>query len=106
MRIVLDAMGSDDHPEPELEAAAEAHRLWGERLTLTGPAEVLASRVDPSRVDIVDAPEILEMVAVFRHSFHVTQPCLKSQLRHCCTVINIGANGYGIDIMAPNHVAT
>lgn len=61
MRIVLDAMGSDDHPEPELEAAAEAHRLWGERLTLTGPAEVLASRVDPSRVDIVDAPEILEM---------------------------------------------
>ena len=61
MRIVLDAMGSDDHPEPELEAAAEAHRLWGERLTLTGPAEVLGSRVDPSRVDIVDAPEILEM---------------------------------------------
>ncbi len=61
MRIVLDAMGSDNHPEPELEAAAEAHRLWGERLTLTGPAEVLGSRVDPSRVDIVDAPEILEM---------------------------------------------
>jgi glycerol-3-phosphate acyltransferase PlsX len=61
MRIVLDAMGSDDHPEPELEAAAEAHRLWGGRLTLTGPAEVLCSRVDPSRVDIVDAPEILEM---------------------------------------------
>ncbi|MFQ5921950.1 MAG: phosphate acyltransferase PlsX [Anaerolineales bacterium] len=61
MRIVLDAMGSDNHPEPELEAAVEAHRLWGERLTLTGPAEVLGSRVDPSRVDIVDAPEILEM---------------------------------------------
>lgn len=61
MRIVLDAMGSDDHPGPELEAAAEAYRLWGERLILTGPAELLRSRIDPSIADIVDAPEILEM---------------------------------------------
>jgi glycerol-3-phosphate acyltransferase PlsX len=61
MRIVLDAMGSDDHPEPELEAAVEAHRLWEERLTLTGPAMVLESQVDPSLVEIVDAPEVLEM---------------------------------------------
>jgi glycerol-3-phosphate acyltransferase PlsX len=61
MRIVLDAMGSDDHPGPELAAAAEAHRLWGERLTLTGPAEVLRSQIDPSLVEIVDAPEVLEM---------------------------------------------
>ena len=61
MRIALDAMGSDDHPEPELEAAVAAHHLWGERLTLIGPAGVLKSRVDPAQVDIVDAPEILEM---------------------------------------------
>lgn len=61
MRIVLDAMGSDHHPEAELEAAVMAHRLWGERLTLAGPAEVLGSRVDPAQVDVVDAPEILEM---------------------------------------------
>jgi glycerol-3-phosphate acyltransferase PlsX len=61
MQIVLDAMGSDDHPGPELTAAAEAQRLWGERLTLTGPAEVLKSLIDPSLVEIVDAPEVLEM---------------------------------------------
>lgn len=61
MRIVLDAMGSDDHPGPELAAAAEAQRLWDERLTLTGPAELLGSRIDPSLVEIVDAPEVLEM---------------------------------------------
>ncbi len=41
MRIVLDAMGSDHHPEAELKAAVEAYQLWGERLTLTGPAELL-----------------------------------------------------------------
>lgn len=61
MRIVLDAMGSDDHPRPELAAAAEAQRLWGERLTLTGPAEVLGSLIDPSLVEIVEAPEVIEM---------------------------------------------
>ena len=61
MRIVLDAMGSDDHPKPELEAVDEAQRLWGERISLTGPAEVLGTLVDPSRFDIVDAPEVMEM---------------------------------------------
>ncbi len=50
MRIVLDAMGSDNHPKPELEAAVEAQRLWGERLTLTGPAGVLEPQVDPALV--------------------------------------------------------
>ena len=29
MRIVLDAMGSDDCPEPEVQAAVEAARLFG-----------------------------------------------------------------------------
>jgi glycerol-3-phosphate acyltransferase PlsX len=61
MQIVLDAMGSDDHPEPELEAAAEAYRLWGDRLTLAGPLELLGSRIGPEHADIVDAPEMIEM---------------------------------------------
>ena len=61
MRIVLDAMGSDDHPEPELAAAAEAHRLWDEKLTLTGPIEVLEPRIDPLAIEIIDAPEVLAM---------------------------------------------
>ena len=61
MRIVLDAMGSDEHPEPELEAAVEAQKLWGERLTLTGPADTLKHRIDPSLAEIVDAPEVLTM---------------------------------------------
>jgi len=61
MRIVLDAMGSDEHPEPELEAAVEAQRLWGDRLTLTGPADTLEPRIDPSLAEIVDAPEVLTM---------------------------------------------
>jgi len=61
MRIVLDAMGSEDHPGPELAAATEAYSLWGERLALTGPAEELESLIDESLVEIVDAPQVLEM---------------------------------------------
>src|SRR3990172_8400926 len=29
-RIVLDGMGSDDHPAPEIEAALECARRWGD----------------------------------------------------------------------------
>ncbi len=66
MRIVLDAMGSDAHPTPEVEAAASVARLWDEPLILTGPEAELRTRlaalgVGPGRVRIVDAPEVLSM---------------------------------------------
>ena len=66
MRIVLDAMGSDTHPEPELEAAAIASEMWPEPLILCGPEDLLRPQLDemgvPSkRVRIVHAPEVLEM---------------------------------------------
>ena len=41
MRIVLDAMGSDTCPEPELHAAIEAARLFGDPIILVGPIEDL-----------------------------------------------------------------
>jgi glycerol-3-phosphate acyltransferase PlsX len=66
MRIVLDAMGSDDHPEPEVQAALEAFRLWGEPVLLAGPEpqlQELLERLGGSRgqVQIVHAPDVLEM---------------------------------------------
>jgi glycerol-3-phosphate acyltransferase PlsX len=66
MRIVLDAMGSDDHPEPEMQAALEAFRLWGEPVLLAGPEpqlQELLERLGGSRgqVQIAHAPEVLEM---------------------------------------------
>jgi len=36
MRIVLDAMGSDNCPSPEIEASIEAVRLFSEEIILTG----------------------------------------------------------------------
>jgi glycerol-3-phosphate acyltransferase PlsX len=66
MRIVLDAMGSDTHPEPELQAALQAFDVWGEPVILTGPSRELEARLrvlgaNLSQVEIVDAPEVLEM---------------------------------------------
>jgi glycerol-3-phosphate acyltransferase PlsX len=66
MRIVLDAMGSDTCPEPELVAAVEAARLFGEQIILVGPAETLAPRLQtldasPKLIRLVDAIETISM---------------------------------------------
>lgn len=66
MAIVLDAMGSDDHPEPELQAAVQAAEMYNEKIFLVGNQEVLAERLkalNPKSlpVQIIHAPDILEM---------------------------------------------
>jgi glycerol-3-phosphate acyltransferase PlsX len=64
MRIVLDAMGSDTHPEPELQAAVEASRRFGEQIILVGPADLLEPRLKTMHADqvrLVHAPEVIEM---------------------------------------------
>ena len=66
MRIVLDAMGSDAHPTPEVEAAVIAVRMWDDPLILAGPEALLRPRLnalgaDPALTPIADAPEVLSM---------------------------------------------
>ncbi len=66
MRIVLDAMGSDDCPEPEIHAAVEAAQLFGDEIILVGPEEQLKPRLksiggDSSRVHLVDAVDTITM---------------------------------------------
>jgi phosphate acyltransferase len=64
MRIILDAMGSDTHPEPELQAAIEASNLFHEEITLVGPADLLRPRLQAlggDNVRVVHAPEVIEM---------------------------------------------
>jgi len=65
MRIVLDAMGSDNHPYPEVQAAVEAVDLFGDDLLLVGNKDVLEPLLkkytQSENVHIVHAPEVLEM---------------------------------------------
>lgn len=66
MTIVLDAMGSDDRPDPEVQAAAIASQSLNEDIILVGDEKVLSNKLailpgDHSRVRIVHAPEALDM---------------------------------------------
>jgi glycerol-3-phosphate acyltransferase PlsX len=66
MRIVLDAMGSDTCPEPELTAAVEAAHLFGDEIILVGPSAILQPRLQAmgtsaGMVRLVDATETITM---------------------------------------------
>lgn len=65
MRIVLDAMGSDNHPGPEVEAAARAARAWGDEILLVGQqdriGELITDDYPEDLVRIIHAPEVLQM---------------------------------------------
>jgi len=66
MRIVLDAMGSDTHPDPEIAAAMQAAAQWGDPILLVGPQDLLETRLRAAgaaaeQVRVIHAPEVLEM---------------------------------------------
>lgn len=67
MRIALDAMGSDDCPAPEVQAALEAARTFGDEIFLIGPQEELTQRLqalggDPTgKVQVVNATDVITM---------------------------------------------
>jgi glycerol-3-phosphate acyltransferase PlsX len=66
MTIVLDAMGSDKRPDPEVKAAVTASNLFNEMILLVGNEEILQQKLDlvpgdHSRVKICHAPEALDM---------------------------------------------
>ncbi|HEY9088644.1 MAG TPA: phosphate acyltransferase PlsX [Anaerolineaceae bacterium] len=66
MAIVLDAMGSDTYPAPEIEAAVTAAELFGEEIILVGSEALIKDRLAAANprnlpVRLVDAPDVLEM---------------------------------------------
>jgi len=65
MHIVLDAMGSDQHPEPEVTAAVRAAAQLELKVTLVGQQERLKPLLEKQGphpgVELVHAPEVLKM---------------------------------------------
>lgn len=66
MRIVLDAMGSDTHPLPEVSAAFQAAEQFGDPVILVGNQDLIKPHLEKiehpaDKVKIIHAPEILEM---------------------------------------------
>lgn len=63
MRIALDAMGSDQHPQPEVDAAIDLTREYGPGLILVGDEPRLRQAIGSRApgLEIVHAPEIFGM---------------------------------------------
>ena len=65
-RIVVDAMGSDNYPTPDVIGAVEAARAYGVEIILTGDASKIQPILDSANaadlpIRIVHAPEMLTM---------------------------------------------
>ena len=65
-RIVVDAMGSDNHPGPDVEGALMAAREYGVEVILVGDASKIQPLLDSTNgrglpVRVVHAPEVLTM---------------------------------------------
>lgn len=66
MTIILDAMGSDQFPDPEVQAAVTAAELFGEEIILVGQEDLIRPKLDALNkkglpVVIEHAPDVLEM---------------------------------------------
>jgi len=66
MALILDAMGSDNYPDPEIHGAVAAASLIDSEIVLVGDKELISPKLDklsniPSNLSIEHAPEVVEM---------------------------------------------
>ena len=66
MRIVLDAMGSDHRPTPDVAGAVMAAREWGDEIILVGPEDVVKAELQRHDcgdlpISVVHASEVIDM---------------------------------------------
>jgi glycerol-3-phosphate acyltransferase PlsX len=66
MQIAIDAMGSDAHPNPEIEAVIKIAQEFDDHIFLVGPDEILKSGLtkngfDSSKVEIIHATDTITM---------------------------------------------
>jgi len=66
MRIVLDAMGSDSHPGPDVSGGVMAAREWGDEILLVGQEDVVRAELARHNaaslpITVVHAPDVIGM---------------------------------------------
>jgi len=65
MNVVVDAMGSDTHPEPEIRGSIKAARQFGNPIFLVGDADIISPQLKEiganHLIKILHAPETLKM---------------------------------------------
>ncbi len=65
MTIILDAMGSDNYPIPEIEGAVLAVQQLGVDIILVGNIDLIKKNLPPNfnsdKIQLIEAPDVLEM---------------------------------------------
>ncbi|UCD42583.1 MAG: phosphate--acyl-ACP acyltransferase, partial [Chloroflexota bacterium] len=66
MRIALDALGSDNCPDPEIQAAIQSAATFKDEILLVGPEDLLQPKLgsmngSSAGVKVIDAPEAITM---------------------------------------------
>ena len=66
MALILDAMGSDNYPDPEIQGAIDASSLTKKEIVLVGDENLITPKLEayptiPSNISIEHAPEVVEM---------------------------------------------
>jgi glycerol-3-phosphate acyltransferase PlsX len=66
VRIVVDAMGSDNFPQPDVEGAVQAAREYGVEIILVGDESIIKPVLEKQdtkglKISVVNAPEMLSM---------------------------------------------
>src|SRR5574341_1042513 len=67
MRIVVDAMGTDSHPAPDVAGAVQAAREWGDEIILVGDqsrveAELAKHSTAGLKIEVAHASQTIEMI--------------------------------------------
>ena len=94
MTIILDAMGSDQHPDPEIQGALDAARIYKEPIILVGKQELLETKLKALNIEnlpvtIHDAPDILEM------GEKVVESAIKKPLNSMAVGMELVKSGFG-----------
>jgi glycerol-3-phosphate acyltransferase PlsX len=97
MRIILDGMGSDNHPDPEVLAAVEASKTFGDTVLLVGKEDLLKTRLaalDTTGADV----QIVHADEVFSMSDKLTAGALKKANTSMAVCMKLLKEGQG-DVM-------
>lgn len=94
MTIILDAMGSDKFPDPEIQGAVDAVREFGEDIILVGNQDLIAPKLkalnqDNLAISIHHAPDMLEM------GDHVVESAIKKPNNSMAIGMELVKSGQG-----------
>ena len=100
MTIILDAMGSDHHPDAEIEAALRAAETFGEEIVLVGQEPVLRPKLDisPTMTRVAASQATPACIATYGNSITLTPGTITTRVDGNILTIHALERGGAIDL--------